>query len=340
MSIKSACFNLTKAIKASANRASIRDLINSLNHVKQEDQNTERDRAEFGVHARHLYIQALGYLIIEQNRDAIPFPLPRLSSNEIKVLAELHRQLVIFDKKSVARLVKEIPLGEEVTNPYLNYKYTLSVADKKAGFFPKKQTDEVIQEFHNHPGIVQALAYKPQSADKLDKEKYLQGVLAFCNRLQNVGVHDAPDELLRLALANPIQDQRGRVLMHIAGVATVRASLQTLNQLLFQAFYIDKLSLFDENNVIKIVKLNSHVVGEGITFSYAMDGSTFMVEPNDIILLDGPVVGRESVALGWVQSQKISLSDDVGHIGTISAWLLDDNLNPYGGLLKMENGFR
>jgi hypothetical protein len=67
---------------------------------------------------------------------------------------------------------------------------------------------------------------------------------------------------------------------------------------------------------------------------YQLNSKNFLVEPNDLVLLNGKVIDNEKTLLCWVQNTGMSFSEQSGNIGELSVWLVDENLSPFSGLVK------
>jgi hypothetical protein len=103
-----------------------------------------------------------------------------------------------------------------------------------------------------------------------------------------------------------------------------------LNELIFQAALVDKLPVFNNNNVLDYESLTAHLGGNGIAL---------ICQPDDVDIDIGLVLIKDStvtipVDLCRIEAIKVENSNELGDVAYVSARLIDEYLNPYSNLLK------
>lgn len=335
MSIKSAAYQLVKAVQRSPLRDELRGIIRSLNVTTDAEREAGRDRSQFGYHARKQRIQLLGYLVVDAQRERLPFPLPYLDQHEKNLIGAFQREILDLNSRCMHLLLKDTAIPPAALDPYNQYRY--AVPDRLEGvqFLSESELDAMVAEFAGHGGIAQARRTLPPHLSQIPERRYFEDVLRLVAGLEAGGVHDAPDELVRVALHSPANAVERTALQHVAAVASVRASLQVLDQMLYQGLMDDRLPVINEDNLIKVVQRNSNVIGNGLTVVHVMDEKVGHVEPVDLILVLGEVFNSDHSFLGIAHGCRFSFSHDMGTTGEISMRLLDDDLNPYPGLIEV-----
>ena len=331
MSILSEAYDLIKTFKESPHRQMLKSLLDTLTFTKSGEQNTDNDRSQLGYFARHQYLQTLGFLLLDETQ--LPISLPKLTQEEKALIGAFHSQLVSLNVKCVSNVVNKLPLIIEAVNPYSEYKDFSFESNTDIVFFDEEKVGKLAQAFSGHPGIDGAIKSVPNDIRQINSDIYVKGVAELKKRLHVAGVHDSPKELVQISFSRDSNDQNLILFRHLVSLVTIRTSLELLNQLLFQAAQFERLTIFDEENVIKILNNTINVVGQGVTLAYQIDARNFIIDPNDLVLFNGSIIDRDKILLGWVQDTNISFSEESGNIGELSVWLLDENLNPFSGLV-------
>ena len=106
--------------------------------------------------------------------------------------------------------------------------------------------------------------------------------------------------------------------------------MDVLNELIFQAILVDKLPVFNNNNVLNYESVTTHLGGTGIAM---------LCQPDDLdidiglVLIKDPTVNIP-VDLCRIEAIKVENSNELGDVGYVSVRLLVEYLNPYSNLLK------
>ena len=117
------------------------------------------------------------------------------------------------------------------------------------------------------------------------------------------------------------------------GLLTLRTSLWVLNELLYQAFWTEKLPFISEDSIVKLGPITSTIAGMGVSL---IATPRQLESPSDpqLFLYKVPDDALPDIGLCRMELQSHSYSADYGDTIEISARAVDDNLNPYGPLLK------
>jgi hypothetical protein len=111
----------------------------------------------------------------------------------------------------------------------------------------------------------------------------------------------------------------------------VRASLDILNELIYQALWTNKLPVLDKNSIIKVGNLTSTFSGMGFTLKYQPNEKSGFGDLG-LILVKTTIHDRE-FDLCRAEKVNVQVSQDFGDTVDISLREIDENLNPYKGLL-------
>ncbi len=119
---------------------------------------------------------------------------------------------------------------------------------------------------------------------------------------------------------------------HLGAILGLRASLSTLNQLIYTKIFSDKLLILDGDNIIKFGAYHFATGGANAVFLNA--GLMFLVEVNDIIILRTNLLGQRVTKFCRVEALDPEIALDFGNPRYIELREIDESLNPYGLLFS------
>jgi hypothetical protein len=329
MTIQQAAYDLAKSVKDSPRRGQVREVVRSLNVATKDG---TKDRSSFGYHARQLRCQALGYLLIDQNRGTLPFSIPPLDEDERGVLEVFHNELAWLNKELLAEAFGGTPIPVDAADPYARFRHKAAGKPPEAEFLPNDLREQLRGAFRSHPGVKQARETMPGGLQKIPPADYISSITRFGQAIEAAGVHDAPDDIVKLALSRDSGSVEGSMFRHLTAMASICTSLRVVDQLMYQALLYDKIPVASDDNVIKVIKQNRNVIGQGLTILYMWSKEMSHVEPMDLILVRKEIMEHTDNALCLVHGVRISFSVDAGTTNEIALRVLDSNLNPYPGL--------
>jgi hypothetical protein len=142
----------------------------------------------------------------------------------------------------------------------------------------------------------------------------------------------SPRKLADASLTHP-EDSQARILLRLtAAFICLRASLTVLNELIFRALLTEKLPVISDENIIQFGSLTSHFCSQGLSCTCQPDEN---IDPFTLGLVLVKCSFLEfPVDLCRTESIHFQMSDDIGDVAELKLRLIDDNLNPFDGLLR------
>jgi len=337
MSLKSDTFILCKKIWELKIREPIKKLIRELNISSGTSIGGERDRSNFGYIARQQIAQFLGYIIVDEKRAEIeksPYTrvVPILSEKEIELLRKAHFILEYLDGRCTSIVTAVIPNSGKALDPYSQFSYS------KRDFNIAEIVDQniftlLISAFHSSDIVQNILSISPELSKKIPASEYFGAAFSFIKRLERCGVHDTPEDFKEIKYTITRDSAEYLVQKLLFSVMCLRKILTNINQLLHQAFLSDKLIVFNEDNIVDIVKYNHHHAGEGITLLIQPLGNEFLVDLGDIVLVKCGTDPHKLDKLCMVEGISTSFNNEFGTTQVYKLRVIDDNLNPFFGFL-------
>jgi hypothetical protein len=164
----------------------------------------------------------------------------------------------------------------------------------------------------------------------IPSEKYLGPVLAFIKKIERYGVHNTPEDFKDL---NFKEDSPEYILNKLLfSLMSFRKILENINQLIYQAFLMDKLVVLSDNNIINILENNTHMIGQGLTILIQPIAREIFTILGDLILIRHNFSNINELCV--VEEENISFNMELGNQIEFKLRTVDDNLNPYFGLIN------
>jgi hypothetical protein len=294
---------------------------------------------EFGYIAQKEGAQFLAYLMVNQARDSLlkgPFPVKivLLEEDELGLLAGAHAQIVLMNEKCLASVIAQLPSISKAVNPYNKYVFHVPEKILPVSILNLEDINTIAASFGKHPAIAQILDNKLPNVTPVSEDQYIKSVLTFEEMLLRNGLFHNPEDLAKIMHTESPDSPRRIIARHFVGLVCLRASLSILDQLIFQAVLSNKLAYFSQDNVIQVQKATDHLASRALSLVYQLGDQTGIVRCLDLVLAKITQLKMSSAELWRVESVQHQFSQEFGEQTTIDLRNVDDNLNPFGPLLK------
>lgn len=323
MSIRDDAYQLCRAVGNTSSRKRVAEIISSL------DQG-----GDLGYYGHRQYAQILGYLAVEQKRTELmegPFPksIMTLQEEDRKLLEGIHNKLVSLNEQCVAPLTSAMPKCALAVNPYNHISYTPSSDVIESDLLPLEVIEAMASSFHNHPQIAKAIESSGIISEEFSPQEYAQRVIDMREEFIKAGACETPQWLTNTTLFQKEDSPQRTFIRHIAALVSVRESLGTLNQLIYQKILSDQLVELDDDHIIKMVGYGSN---GGIAIIYQNAGLLVLTEVSDLIYVNFRLWESQIKELCRVDYLE-DIMADFGEPQYVELRVVDENLNPYGRLL-------
>jgi hypothetical protein len=342
-SISAEAFRLCKDVLHSKSLPPARTLLNSLLFTATGDQGGPNDRSFFGYMARRQECQLLGFLLVDQSRSDLATrnvpALPDLSPKE-RVLIRRAQASIERLNRSCASALTSLGVPFEVVNPYSRRQYDV-LKERPLALFSSTALNRIALAFESH-SAVRCLRELEPPVQMVYEKKFGPGwanelagqVAAITTQIYQAGAMRAPDELGRTILGLSTQSEIGRITAFICSLLSIRASIATVDQLVYQALLGDKLISIDKSNLVAIRQLTSHMAGTGLSISVQAGERTIALEPPTIVFLD---VTAEHLTLNTpaqVEQFNFSSDRDWGDLIGLEVRTLNEDMHPFSPLVS------
>jgi hypothetical protein len=320
MSILDDAYRFYEKIWNSPNREEIRGVVDKLQ--------TSRRGLGNKIHPTPI----LGLLVYEQQGFFLDGINPVLELNlfnvrELKILFGVHKQLLRFNQQCLSPLAAELPETLGAVNSYTDYPYFISTEGFEELLFKTEDAEEIIRSFHTHPAFAIALEKSPE-INKPKNIDYGQTLLRLETEMVEAGPGNDPEwveEFKRAKRTNHSSLPRFR---HASALLCLRDSLANLDQLIYQALYLEKHIHIDRSLTIDY-SWSTGGRGIGMWLMYLPIGIFFIIDTGDSVQVSTGENGFKQ-QLFRVETHHLSTSDDPG---ILIMRMIDENLNAYRDLL-------
>lgn len=297
---------------------------------ESEDLDLVERRRQIEFHSTQVGAQFLGWLLLDQapsGTQDIPKTTASLTPNERTLFASAHNQLAELNRKCMASLIRRFPNCNEVLDVYSQYVKIPIQSTEHGELFSGDAAENVISAFAKHADVNRAaslprsliLRFPPPDVEKL--------VITTEQRLESAGVFAAPEDLEQIEGKYPRDVPLRQLTRFSVALCAVRASLRSMNQMVYQAVLNDKPPIFGDKVVFDVVRIVTHRAGTGLRLRCQF--SPF-IDNRDLILLKP--IGNDQPFDGWavVWGTKFEVSDEFGAMIDLRLRLLNSDLSPYG----------
>lgn len=336
MSVRSECFTVCKEIKGLRIREEVKKILESINLSHENEIGTKRDRSIFGHFARKQHCQFMGYLLVDHKRSEIekkyPFSIPELQHSELQSIRTAHALVRYINTTAVEDLIKRSPYFSKSLNPYslASYPdYTVNL-DESINI---NMLQGLITSIKESRVVSHLLSAPIEIVNRIPNDKYHEVVLEFINRIETMGVNISPEDFSKRNrfLAKPTTQEM--LLDVFCSLMSLRKMLYNVNQLIYQAFYNEKLLFLTEENIINILNNTAHSVGKGLTVLSQPDIYSHTPELGEIIVIKIEHKDFQLNELCAVEAINSKFEFEDGHTDKLDLRVIDDDLNPYFSLI-------
>jgi len=337
MSMQTDAYQLCKTVWSSSPRDQLRDLISAIN-TPRDGLGSQSDRSHLGYIARQLGAQLLGYLVVDRDRAKLEEAtftgdIPQLSPQERRLLESTHRQILRLNSQCVEGLTKRLPKCATAVDPYTRFHYVLPDDTPKTQIFAPEAAHMIAASFREHPAVLLALETAEPFYEGITEGSYAEQVFKLTDGLLRAGVSRAPQGLGLLVTMESKDSPNRVVARHLGALICVRASIATLDQLIYQAILSNRLPILNDANMIEIRYRTKHLCGTGISVIYQPDEQAGIEDLLTLFLIRCPPYGIPATQLCQVETLHVEASLDFGETVEVGLREIDHNLNPFGPLL-------
>lgn len=269
-----------------------------------------------------------------------PFPIPNLANDERLLLASAHENLLALNKECIDAVMKKglsTSIGHAL-DPYGDENYISMDHAARVKLFSEGDIRLTKDAYLLNPAIdaaKDALIALKRSEPPFDVKQWTEFTKVLEEQLLRVGPMDNPDIVEEATNAGRQNEGFKQWLRLSVSCLSLKASLTSLDQLVFQAIKQDKLALLNEENIIEIRGGGFNLVTRNHQIVYQLSPQAGFIEPKEVVLIKCSVNGMNINSLCKTGSTKISMSADLGNYMEAEFWELDDFLNPYGNLFNV-----
>lgn len=338
MSIRASAYEFCKAVMKASLRTELREIVDSLNRASGGPEN-RTNRSHFGYVARKQRAQFLGYLLVDQARDSLSrrtpgWPIPPLQGEERRLLAIAHGQILQVNQQCIAPLAEALPTRVKAVDPYSRFPQVPFADAREVSFVDQRAVSAMANSFHEHPAIEIALQGIGLVQEQASEDEYAKAVFDLTECLLHKGPLDAPEQFTEIAYRDSASSPRRTIARQLAALMSIRSSLRTLDQLVYQAVLSDKLSLLSDDNVINIAGPIRHPAGQGIRVVYQPSEEAQLIEKMQLLLVKCSRPTAPLEELVRAESVEVEVSQGLGEAVTVEFRVINENLNPFGPTIK------
>jgi hypothetical protein len=350
MSIRDDAYALCKTVFRVPLKEALKGLVEELNRsprVNAPDQavSAAQDRSLFGYLARGgrdwNRAQILPFLLLAMRSgqplsDRFPMIIPSLRDEERELFARAHAQMLRLNYECLSPLLSRLPHYARAVSPYGHLPDVPLSEESGDDLLSTQSISAMARSFHRHPAFSIALGSNPLSAKDAEQFDLAQAVWQIDESIHRAGTIHEPKDINDI-FANSRESAPNRTAFrHLSALVCLRESLTMLDQLVFQALLSEnlKLPVLDEDNIIDPGRWVTTHVSKGNHVIYQRDARAPRGINDYLVLYLWPHGYKPVKELCHVEHLRIDYSGDAGMKAFIALRTIDENLNPFGQLLK------
>lgn len=333
MCLRNSIFSLCKRIQKEERYQSLRQLMHDLQVAPNPP--ADSGRSDFGYVARKSNNQFYGYLFTDEHIEeykamTIFKSLSSLHPNEKQLIAQGQASLNLFIDACLADLKGKYPHIALAVNPYARYKPIHPITEQS--YLSPSDIAECVSAFKNSPAHG-AIMNSPISAllTELSETEVMQIVGTMSKDISETSPDSISEDITTLSLRWKHAPQTPQTLLFYAScmMIALRDMLRTACQLLFVAFVGGDLLVINNENVFRIDARSSSCISKYMTV--LVQGSFFSPITGgvgNVLLIDCDPFENEHIhEFGFLYSESISFSREMGATSKLTFVLLDEHLN-------------
>jgi len=331
--LRNSVFALCKKILKEENHLSLHKLMHDLQIAPNPPEDS--GRSDFGYVARQSNNQFYGYLftdehIKEYKAETMFKSLSPLEPSERLLISKGQATLNMFIDACLADLRKKYPNIAHAVNPYSKYKPIRPITEQS--YLVQSDFAECASAFKNSPAY-NAIMNSPISAllAELSEIEVMQLVGVMAKDISETSPDSISEDITTLSLRWNHAPKTPQTLLFYAScmMIALRDMLRTACQLLFAAFVGGDLLVINNENVFRIDTRASSCINEYMTV--LIQGSVFSPitgSVGNVLLIDCDPFENEHIhEFGFLYSESISFSREMGETSKLTFVLLDEHLN-------------
>lgn len=332
-SLTECAYQLCKDVLNNAAREELRQIVSAFAaHRKTDEPDKGSGNINFGHFAARQHAQFLGFLLVDGSlasiRQRLP-DMPELTPGQRKALELAYVQILYLYRECVQWLPPKVRLS---VDPYSNFEYSVREVDGRENnfLFSSPAADVFASNFKLHRAYGIACEGVPKDIDRMSREKIESIVRAYSEDfLKGERAEEVTEMIYRIDRGSA----KFRAFRYIMSLVSLRASLYTVCQMVYQATYQERLYCFDEENIVSY-STGGNIVREVIRLRSYMDGSQFGIRSGDLAYLnldDGK--GYKRRGLHEVRAINHNFDKETGWSMGYELIPVDDELSPFSRLV-------
>jgi hypothetical protein len=315
-------------------RQSIKTLLPDLQVAQHAD--GRPGRGGIGYFAPTLGGQFAGYVALDSRRASLNpalGALPAITADERALLVQAHREIRALNDACIGDLRTFEPKLSAAVDPYGTLGGDIlrdsEVAAPPASLLLEEATVAAVAEAFQRSSLCDGIRAIPPAVRALfPPEKLSLAVDQLDVMLRRPNIGKQSDEFTAIAFQTSSSFPPRIALEYQAALVGLRSALRVLDQLVFQACYIDRLPALDSENLIKVDGPATSISERIVNVTIQPSGEMSHPKPGELAYFVHPRLGAPFNSLGEIISVRFEMSQETGSVIYLSLHLTDENLNP------------
>lgn len=332
-SVSEAALAACKQVVTHVRRAPVQALLNDL-RVSQHADGTP-GRGGFGYYAAGMGGQFSGALALDALRahlSATAGALPPITPDERALLLQIHRELASLNRECISDLAKSHPGIEEAVDPYGalpkgTFRPGELVGAVPCIFISDTARMRLVGAFRQS-GLAEGIRSTPAAIAAAMKQSSLRKSVDELERLlRSTAIGKHSNELTAIAFQTAHDFPPRQALRYQAALVGVRSVLRIVNQLIYQAFQVDRLPAVDGDNLVDVKGPSTSVAEHSVEATIQPTAMISHPKPGEIIFFQHPHMPEVCKGLAEIVATRFQMTREAGSLTHLSLHLVDDELN-------------
>lgn len=319
-SIRDAAYDVCKAVQTAP----------SIDKIRAALQNVHSSWFEY--HVRRYEAQFLGYLLLDAGLDQLNAitaePIPHLLEHERNALLGAHQQLVELNKRCLEPLHAVFPMFVQAADPYNRYwAVELPASEEPVTILTSEVMGQMVAAFHQHPAFRTVFDNAHSINSGFPPVSYAQLINRWLDKLLKSQSSDKMSNVSRLLITQPRDSLQRTSARWQTALLSLQSSLDSLNQLVYQATLSKKRPVLDDDIIIDAqINHGSVATTANVLYKFSPD-QNILTHWTLVIIASQQLDMRLGRAADW----HIESADNTAEV-TLRE--VDGNLNVFGPLLR------
>ncbi|MDM8569715.1 hypothetical protein QUF50_09440 [Thiotrichales bacterium HSG1] len=218
--------------------------------------------------------------------------MPRkISIDELKLFEMAHMFISEISSRCLKAIREECLPSIMSIHPYFNYEYNLK--NSFSGFnFEEDVVKNLVNSFKSHKAVStirESLKIVPKIKNDISEKELSDIIETTIQQIYRSGIFNPPNEIRQLRIVSDNNSSQYHISKICFAITSLKSSLLTLNQILYQAFLYDKLLSFNEENVFSVGSRKTHCIGSVLEVStQPLQEEVFFLDSESLIYLNIP----------------------------------------------------